>query len=269
MMGGYIQLRRGLFEHVTEGRITSTEAFLYMAIIAHAKPDTGIWTGSSGLLASLYGFSPRTARDLLEKLESKGYIKRFPKPGSHSNYPVLINKYECSDGAAKGWRLNATATIDCEDPVYEPCEESVHHSAKRDGKRGAGIKEENREEKNERTAPEESAQTFVPPDWIPREPWDAWLEIRKGKRAKNTPYALSLAVTKLDGLRKLGQQPADVLNHCVLQGWQGIFPIDRQAGGTGVARKQKTYTQAELHRMVQKGRPAKETTIPEGRSRND
>jgi hypothetical protein len=142
--GGYLQLRRGLFEHVTDGRMSLTECSLYVAIMAHAKPDTGIWKGSAGLLASLYGLSPRTARDVLEKLELKHYIKRFPVPGSHSSYPILVNKYECSDGAVKGMRLNTEKTTDYTVPVYESCED--------DGKRGvkhsAGTKRmENREQK--------------------------------------------------------------------------------------------------------------------------
>src|SRR5215469_5543252 len=142
MTNGYLRLRRGLFDHITEGRMTYTESFLYIAIMAHAVSDTGIWLGSAGMLAALYGIPPRTARDVVEKLESKHYIKCFKVPGSHAPYPILVNKYECSDGAAKWMRLNADKTTDYRAPVYESCDED----GERGVKHGAGTKRiENRD----------------------------------------------------------------------------------------------------------------------------
>ena len=176
MRGGYLQLRRGLFEHVTEGRMSLTECCLYIAIMANAEPNTGIWKGSAGLLASLYGLSPRTARDVLERLESKRYIKRFPVPGSHSNYPILVNKYQCSDGAMKGMRLNTEKTTDYRAPVYESCEEDGKRGVKQGVKHGAGIKRtENREQRIEQAPP--------------KKPASAWKSGSTSAEAKNRPYS--------------------------------------------------------------------------------
>lgn len=141
MTKGFLQLRRGLIEHLDQGRIGLTEFALCVLIYCLADPETGIWWGSSGLLALLSSIQPRTARDDIEKLETKGYLKRFPTPGSHSKYPILVHKYECSDGAMKGRRLNSTETSDWRNPVYELCEDGV--------KDGAALKEEN---KNKNTA---------------------------------------------------------------------------------------------------------------------
>lgn len=67
-------------------------------------------------------------------------------------------------------------------------------------------------------------QDFSPPEWIPKEAWGEWLKVRVKKRAPMTPYALRLAVKHLDELRRNGYAPQEVLDNCILQGWQGIWP---------------------------------------------
>ena len=67
-------------------------------------------------------------------------------------------------------------------------------------------------------------QEFSPPEWVPREAWNEWLMVRKKKRAPLTEYALKLAVKHLDELRRKGYTPQAVLDNCILQGWQGIWP---------------------------------------------
>jgi hypothetical protein len=67
-------------------------------------------------------------------LEEKGYIRRFPKRRSHANYPILVNRYLVTFGAYSGMMLNASATTDWRNPVYEPrqeqgAEQGVEHGA--------------------------------------------------------------------------------------------------------------------------------------------
>jgi len=122
---GYLRLRRGLFEHVANGQMTAMECFLYTAILANADPSTGIWHSSAGCLAALYSISPRTCRDSLERLEKGGYLKRFPIRGKHGQYPILVHRFDCSDGAMKGMRLNAMESLSWETPIYESCDEGA------------------------------------------------------------------------------------------------------------------------------------------------
>jgi hypothetical protein len=120
---GYVGMRRGLVDHVIDGRLTMREHSAYAMMIKMADRKTGIWIGSAKHLSSLYGagdVDERLARYLLESLERKGYIKRFLRPRQRGNYPILVDKFECSDGAHKGLRLNAAATADWRDPVYDP-----------------------------------------------------------------------------------------------------------------------------------------------------
>lgn len=66
---------------------------------------------------------------------------------------------------------------------------------------------------------------FALPEWVPRAEWDAWLEVRKRKRAANTRHALELAVKSLDKLRAQGESPAAVLDQLTLKSYTGLFPV--------------------------------------------
>jgi hypothetical protein len=122
---GYVQLRRGLFDHVREGKITFMEASIYIAILVDANPATGVCFGSAGLYSVIFGLPPRTVRDALEKLEKKAYLKRFTVVGKHGSYPILINKFLCTDGAAKGRYVNAVATTDYTSVLFFERDEDV------------------------------------------------------------------------------------------------------------------------------------------------
>lgn len=133
---GFVPLRRGLFEHVVNGDMAPLECFLYSAILASADPKTGIWISSAGVLSGLFGIPHRTCRDLLEKLEKSGYVKRFPVQGRHGSYPILVHLFDCSDGAMKGMRLNAKESKDYKNPVYFSRHEDVNEGVNDNGNDG-------------------------------------------------------------------------------------------------------------------------------------
>jgi hypothetical protein len=70
-----------------------------------------------------------------------------------------------------------------------------------------------------------AAGDFVPPDWVPREQWAAYVEMRKKIRAPLTEYASRLTIQKLDDLRASGQSPGEVLDQSVQRGWKGVFEV--------------------------------------------
>ncbi len=107
--GGFIAVRRGLLEHLRRGKLTELEALTFIIILGLANPHSGIWWGSAKSLWGEYPFygNERRARRALEGLASKWYIKRLSTPGKHSNYPILIDKYEVKVGDKVGLRLNA------------------------------------------------------------------------------------------------------------------------------------------------------------------
>lgn len=126
---GFVQLRRGISEHVRDGRLSFFEASLYVFIVMETNPSTGLCYGSAGLFAAIYGISPRTCRDALEKLEQKKYLRRFPTRGKHGSYPILINKFLCSAGAMKGLYVNSLKSESYSNVYYEKRDDSVNDSA--------------------------------------------------------------------------------------------------------------------------------------------
>lgn len=65
------------------------------------------------------------------------------------------------------------------------------------------------------------------PDWLPAEPWQAFIKMRKkkGSRAPLTEEAEKRILMKLDILRMQGNDPAEVLWQSVECGWSGVFPL--------------------------------------------
>jgi hypothetical protein len=122
---GFAKVRRGIQEHLQDGRIGPMEFLVFTLLILNADPATGVWQGSAGLMAAWYSMSPRTCRDSLEKLEQKGYIRRFQTPGKHASYPILIHRYECTDGAAKGTSLNALDSESYRELKYDRCRDGA------------------------------------------------------------------------------------------------------------------------------------------------
>src|ERR1051326_6495562 len=135
---GYVRLRRGLLEHLENGRMTYMQAGVYSVMLLQADHKTGIWWGSA---MKLYAMSRgdgetesgedtrnmaerRKLNRCLSRLEDGGYIKRFIVKGKIGNYAVLINKFMCSGGVNDGKTLNAAKSEDWRRPVYERCNEA-------------------------------------------------------------------------------------------------------------------------------------------------
>jgi hypothetical protein len=131
--------------------VTETLAFIYIG--SQADTRTGIWSGCAKALAGELGISERTARDVLEKLQQRGYVRRFTSPGSHACYPILVNKFPITTGEHNGKQLNA---MDSKSPTalaYFP----RAHNGEQDG--GHGAAQKRMENKEQRRRKKKSAET--------------------------------------------------------------------------------------------------------------
>jgi len=77
----------------------------------------------------------------------------------------------------------------------------------------------------------ESVEAVIP-DWIPKEPWDGFIEMRKEIKRPLTGRAITLAITKLTELKNQGHDPGKVLDQSTMAKWQGLFEL--KYGGTNV-----------------------------------
>lgn len=116
---GYVQIRRGILEHLRLGLISPTDKGFYETFIEMADPRSGMLKSNAAELAFLCCSNRKTVQKFLCRLERKGYIKRFPTPRSHGKYAILINRYRCTLSPHKNMELNAEKTTDWRFPVYE------------------------------------------------------------------------------------------------------------------------------------------------------
>jgi hypothetical protein len=79
------------------------------------------------------------------------------------------------------------------------------------------------------------------PDWIPKAEWDAYLEMRKAKKAKPTGRAIELLIIKLGKMRDKGIDLAAVLDQSTVNNWTDVWePKSDRSGGkpkTGINRR--------------------------------
>lgn len=163
---GFLQLRRGVFEHVRDGRMSLADCAVHSYITAQADTRTGIWNGSAGALAGELSLSRRKARRFLEKLSRRGYIKRFPVPGKHVCYPILIHKFSITDGQHRGEQLNAIASSSPVNLEYCTGQQEGEQRGQHKGEHVSPQKiletREGRQERKSKTKP--AAKTTQPPD---------------------------------------------------------------------------------------------------------
>jgi len=85
---------------------------------------------------------------------------------------------------------------------------------------------------------------FVLPDWIPRDTWNAYLEVRQRKKAAMTDYALNLIVSELEKIQTIhGQNPVEVINKSIKSGWTDVYPLKEKE--TGGVRNGASYAKRE------------------------
>jgi hypothetical protein len=83
---------------------------------------------------------------------------------------------------------------------------------------------------------------FVLPADIPAEPWGAFERMRAKIKKPMTDDARSLAVARLRKLRdEDGWPPGDVLNHCTLNNYQGIYPPKARNHDPGIGKSAAAF----------------------------
>ena len=63
------------------------------------------------------------------------------------------------------------------------------------------------------------------PDWLPKEAWISYVEMRKKLRKAPTDRAIELVIAKLLKLKAEGHSPVAVLEQSVRNSWQDVFPL--------------------------------------------
>jgi hypothetical protein len=112
------------------------------------------------------------------------------------------------------------------------CESSVHADGEGKGK-GKG-REEEREKETTKAPP---AIAVVLPEWIDRDAWAAYEEMRKKIRKPMTARAREIIIGKLEKFASQGIEPTAVLEQSIANCWQDVFePRTQTRGSNGTNR---------------------------------
>jgi hypothetical protein len=220
-VSGYVRIHRSLIGHPAFRNDAEAMAFAWLVAKAAWKQsrvrykERAIILARGQLAISVRDFANAMDRDkawierLLKRLRAETMIETVCETGV--NVITICNYSEYQ-----------TDQVLCETPRETPNKTEA---------RQAQDTEQEREEVNKQNSePKGSSQKFVLPSDIPAEQWGAWLEARKKIRKSPTDHAKSLAVAELRRLRdEEGWPPGDVLNHCTMNSYQGIFPPNRKS----------------------------------------
>lgn len=64
------------------------------------------------------------------------------------------------------------------------------------------------------------------PEWIDREAWDGFVEMRKSiKKPMTTARAMNRLINRLQMLRDKGHDPNECLDQSTFHNWQDVYPL--------------------------------------------
>lgn len=84
---------------------------------------------------------------------------------------------------------------------------------------------------------------FILPEWIKPEVWDAFLEVRKIKKAAQTTRAFNSIINELDRFRMKGHDPNKVIEISIRNSWKDVFE-PKENGYANTSRNLAGFTQA-------------------------
>lgn len=213
--------------------VKASEKAVLLVLSIMANDDGQAWPpigGPKGLTARC-SLSHRAVQGALGKLEAKGHISREQKPGRGVTYTVHPRSI-CTPAAsappqemrpAEGAPTPAASAP--KQPLNNHPSTKASPSPKKRARKSAGPIQ------------------FVPPEWVPIEPWNGWMEMRDRKGVTTTVRACELAVTNLQKLADDGHPPGDVLDQSTCNSWTGLFPIkDIRNERTGLPASRSDWT---------------------------
>ncbi len=144
------------------------------------------------------------------------------------------NTREADPGSAKGDGSQSRQNTREADPG----------SAKGDGSQSRQSPEESRPGRDKK----HSEEPIKIPSWLNSKDWNDFLSFRESIRAPMTDIAKVRAIEELDRLRAEGHDPSRVIGQSIVNGWKGLFPVNRSKDSQGQGSPQKTKTFDEIRR---------------------
>lgn len=185
-------------------------------------PDRGILkTGSKpwGIpeIATDAGIHISSCANLLEELETKGVFSRRESDGAIFCRRMVRDEEERRSNAERQAEFrsrNSNAKVTEEVTRLSHASSSSSSSSKQ-----------------LQTKPNPAASPPLElPIWLIESTWKDFVEMRVKLRAPLTRRASLLIFKKMEGLMASGQNPQEVLEQSIMNGWRGIFALQKGAG---------------------------------------
>lgn len=77
--------------------------------------------------------------------------------------------------------------------------------------------------KDTTTTPQKKRASFVLPEWVPEDAWNAYIEMRKKKRKEPTEYARDLVIKELAAILAGGHSLKTALDNSTKNGWTDVY----------------------------------------------
>ena len=185
-------------------------------------------------LARTFGITSKEAEKLVVELEEAGVCSRDDGGFLYSRRMVRdehIRNLRSSAGKLGGNPNLLDAKV--KQKVKAMVKQTDNHTS------NLGLTPSSSSSSSSSTSVNPKAAAFALPDWIPPDLWDAFMVVRKAKRAANTPFALGLLVKELEAIREKGHDPLDAIARSVKSGWADVYaPKFSAVGGTAGLSKQ-------------------------------
>lgn len=188
------------------------------------------------------GQGERTVRRALASLESQGHLTRQHRDGTSTQYHV----HPCQNGS----------------PVKSaPLPKTTKTPAKLAPKPSRTT--------NEGLANAKPIRAFrrkdwpAIPDWMPAEPWNGFIEMRRRNGNMPTDRAVGLMIGKLERWRAQGHDPGVILDNSTVSNWRGLFePKDdhgRHPTASGFSRTAEPDPLLAMHAAARAAREAEDS----------
>jgi hypothetical protein len=117
----FIPIPGRIFNDFETGKMTLNMWGVYSVILRQLNFDTGIWRGTAYKICAAWGdrIPLRTIQENLRNLCDAHYVKSFHVQGQRGGYVIAVEGYRIRFGTKEGHILNAMATTDPNNPVYE------------------------------------------------------------------------------------------------------------------------------------------------------
>lgn len=180
------------------------------------------------------------ASALLEEIESSGSIMRYTV--GDKTYGAVRNfcQYQRPKKPVSHHPQTEAvrAFVNVEARTIRDGGEPVGNQSGTDGEKPRQMKDEGGDKEVDDAiaspTPRKRVSDFEISDWVPEEPWQAFVEFRRAiPKVPFTVRAAKEIIGDLDKLRSEGHDPGKVLLLSVKRGWRGVFGDDSTKGSAG------------------------------------